>query len=1617
MAIDLTGIVNENEFYTNHYLGAILEKDLKEVLKKWSDEAQLTGTRMPHAQLDALRSDYFRMRSQIQRERTVQTKVTEQREFSAKLLEVLGYPYAPLCKSLDDGSELPLLAELKRADGAPELWVLEAIDPGTDEQDPLTLSLLPEQFPEGSEIAKSLLETTLEVLISRQVFGRAEPPRWVVLQSGSQLLLLDRGKWNQKRLLRFDLSEILGRRESSTLQATTALVHRDSVAPEEGLCLLDQLDENSHKHAHAVSEDLKYALRRAIELLGNEAIYYRRTIRKKGLFSGKDELDEDQLTLECLRYMYRLLFLFYIEARPELGYVPIKAESYRKGYSLETLRDLELIQLSTEKSKNGTYLHDSLQMLFTLVYDGYEPHEAKTQSSLALGEDHLHNTFSLTSLHTHLFDPKRTPILKEVKLRNCVVQEIINLLSLSRSGGKNKRRGRISYAQLGINQLGAVYEALLSFSGFFAKTDLYEVKKADESENDLETGYFVPEDELEKYNENERVFDEDGKPKKYEKGSFIYRLAGRNRQTSASYYTPESLTQCLVKYALKELLGEKPDDENWKTADEILQLTICEPAMGSAAFLNEAINQMADAYLERKQDELGIKLNLAAPTKAQLEASKNDAYRQVEDYATIRQRVKMAIADDNVYGVDLNPVAVELAEVSLWLNTISPGGFVPWFGNQLLCGNSLVGARRDVFDSVLLLAPRGKKAGAGPWLSAVPDRIEPGAKREVGQIYHFLLPDSGMSVYKDKVVKGLAKEEIAAIEKWRKGFAVPFSKGEVKTLEKLSAAIDRLWVGHTEQQAQIRERTNDPLHVWGQPALSKSLPSTSLEEKDKILQQEMYSENVRSSSAYRRLKLVMDYWCALWFWPMEKAALLPSREEYLDELSLLLDGNVLDVVAGQDEQIPLFSDTQPETEARAMIDEFGLVNVDNLCGQIERLGLVKKLAAERYRFLHWELEFADLFQERGGFDLVVGNPPWIKVVWEEAGVIGDADPVFVLRKLPASKTAELREATLKARDLRGDYLSAYETASGMQGFLNAKQNFSLLEGMKANLYKCFLPVAWSIGSEAGVSGFLHPEGVYDDSKGGALRREVYGRLRGHYQFRNELTLFVGTNDHGRLTFSINIYGKPLDQPRLVHMANVFSPATVALSHQHDGRGPVPGIKDENNNWDLRGHRDRVIEVGKKELALFAKLYDVDGTPALQARLPALHSKQLLGVLEKFAAQPRRLSDLEGDYCSTFMFDETQAQQKRTTRRETRFVKDAAEWILSGPHFYVGTPFYKTPRAVCTQNSHYAVLDLTTLPNDYLPRTNYVPGCSPSEYLKRTPKVPWDGRPVTDFYRYANREMIGPAGERTMISTIIPPGAGHINTVLAYVFRSYGVMLDFWAYSISVPIDYRVKSTGMGHANTSLVGQLPVMNVKSPFRQGMRSRALRLACTTLSYGPLWQELYGPELRSESWAKVDTRLANSGFSSLGNGWSRTSGLRTDYERRQALVEIDVLVSMALDLTLEELQTIYRVQFPVMRQYESDTYYDQKGRIVFTASKGLVGVGFPRKGNTKTKVPGWEDIADLKTGTVDRTIIDDTLPGGPRERTITYHAPFDRCDRETDYATAWAEFTRRFDKKGNA
>ena len=173
--------------------------------------------------------------------------------------------------------------------------------------------------------------------------------------------------------------------------------------------------------------------------------------------------------------------------------------------------------------------------------------------------------------------------------------------------------------------------------------------------------------------------------------------------------------------------------------------------------------------------------------------------------------------------------------------------------------------------------------------------------------------------------------------------------------------------------------------------------------------------------------------------------------------------------------------------------------------------------------------------------------------------------------------------------------------------------------------------------------------------------------------------------------------------------------------------------------------------------------------------------------------------------------------------------------------------------------------------------------------------------------------------------------------------------------------------------------------------------------------------------DGWSQDDPRLDPAVFAQAPPRWEWRAPLRTDFARRQALVEIDVLTALCLDLTLEQLCAIYRIQFPVLQQYEADTWYDARGRVVFTANKSLTGVGFGRKefeqaGAVEPLAKGagtWNGVMrEAPAGYVfARTVRDDTQPGGAVERTIEYYAPFTRCERERDYARAWAYFRAQY------
>ena len=921
MPATFTGIQNENEFYSHHYLAELFANDIQATTARWRESAaeSTNGARTPDQALRALSRPYLRFRQEFSRERRNQARIKLQRDWFRQLLTTLGYDFEPANYPLDDavgrtnrrdhGDEIPVLHTAGIRHGTAQLLVLGAYDPDGEDEDPLSLRPDQAQYHGEAPPPASLQEETWDEIITRRIFGHRHPARWVMLLAPSQVLLLERGKWTHNRLLRFVLDDILGRRETPTLQATAALLHRDCLLPAEGMSLHDTLDDNSHKHAFAVSTDLKHALRECIELIGNEAIRYLREVRKERVYRLDDKL-AGELGREALRYMYRLLFLFYIEARPELGFAPVNAETYRKGYSLEHLRDLELVRLTGSDSLNGWYIHESVQTLFRLIRDGFDGGDP----DLLAGS--LHNTFQVRPLDSALFRQGAMPLLDSVKLRNEVLQQVIRLMSLTRPArGRNRRRGRISYAQLGINQLGAVYEALLSYRGFFAEEDLYEVKQAGKDPDELANAWFVPLGELHKYSQEERVFESgtDGrrKLKVHPKGRFIYRLAGRDREKTASYYTPESLTKCVVKYALKELI---PDD---MPASRILDLTICEPAMGSAAFLNEAVNQLAEKYLDRRQHERDVRIPHA-------------------NYSDELQRTKHYITDRNVFGVDLNPVAGELAEVSLWLNCIHKDGHVPWFGYQLVTGNSLVGARRQVYESAKL----GKENRRDDrWFNFAPDRVPAAGP---GTVYHFLLPDPGMADYRNKSAMRYEADNITRIRAWRRAFASrspstksaswnPSPPGWTSCGRCTPSSLPATG-GRRRTPSRYGDRTTRPIR--GAPPTNGRTASAT---------RACSAEGTRTVSPYRRLKLVMDYWCVLWFWPIGEAPQLPTRDEFLNEVSLVLKSSVFQPGLGPNQTKDLFGEEYAEHAdeiAKRITDEIGMLDIDRLFEQFPRLKFV-----------------------------------------------------------------------------------------------------------------------------------------------------------------------------------------------------------------------------------------------------------------------------------------------------------------------------------------------------------------------------------------------------------------------------------------------------------------------------------------------------------------------------------------------------------------------------------------------------------------------------------------------------------------------------------------------------
>ena len=1448
-------------------------------------------------------------------------------------------------------------------------------------------------------------------------------PHFILMMAGNVVFLFDKDKWAKGAYLEFSLDELFAQARIPAFRNYYALFHmlcaKQTLAADGEMVLMDSIIEESYKNAYEVTKDLKEGVILAVETLANEALYWWKQQGSLPVTDYTDDSFEQEVKDDCLTIIYRLLFLFYAESRSELEILPLGDEVYSRGYSLESLRDLEMVRLNSDESRGGYFFDESIRHLFALLSDGHNAAQGQGKS------------FRVRPIDSPLFSNKNLHHLAPVKIRNVKWQEIIRALSLSK---KKNYCGRISYANLGVNQLGSVYESLLAFRGFYAEEDYIEVHKEGKPEDGT---FLVPYSRMGDFDIREVLCNpETGEPQILPEGTFVYRLNGRDRQKSASYYTPEVLTRSTVKYTLKSIIDEVAAGK--RPATELLELKILEPAMGAAAFQNEVINQVAEAYLTYQQQQLR-------------ERGRQNWRIPPDRYRDELQKVKAYIATHNVYGVDLNPTAIELGKLSLWLNVIHKDMETPFFANRLTVGNAVIGAWLKVYSREEVYGIKGSnKLEQNKWWEKAPHKVKffsNRVNRSVNEVYHFLLPDAGMlGVRSIKEQKRANKPADARMAAMLKDWTRPIGDAEFKTLQRLSAKIDVLLKEYFADQLSIDKYTNNRREVWDgtDHADQGNLFSAEMQAETYARKQQLFDTRYRRDNAYRKLKLAMDYWCALWFWEYGDADSLPNREQYWADIEALLDVDnaQLDRRTRQaleragsgmvSEDMPEYGNGQRMTE-----DESAIVTrtqeelltaqhgTTSLFADDEPLRLqIADRLAKRYRFFHPMLEFIEVFWLRDGFDIICGNPPWIKMEFNEANIIAEKYPEVAIRKVSAPDVRQKLSLFMENPALRSLYLSEQSEQACSTAFMNAYCNYPLLVGQQTNLYKCVLENCMDLASEEkGYIGILCPESIYDDPKGQPLRRELYKRLRYHFQYQNELRLFAEVDHH-------TVYGDQLlgprqsSSPRFASLSNLFHPSTVDACFAHDGHGVCGGIKDEDGNWNIKAHRDRIVEITDKELQVLSDTFE-DGTTGDCAKLVSLHSKEIIEILSKISNFHKHVDDVQN--ITSMCFDETNAPKAGLIKRHTCIPNmDKYEMIYSGPHFYVANPIYKTPRANCTLNSDYDNVDLLNIGDYYIQRTNYVPTIPLSEYNLQIKGFQThqnsDGENVYDnyfdYYKLGIRAMINQAGERSLICAVLPRKTAHINGVISISFLNRYDTVDMAALCASIVVDFYIKTIAAQNLRYSRLASFP-LGIPSKYQSAMYSRTLLLNCLTSHYADLWFSCWRDEYAAETWSKGDARLKP--FSGLTADWAWETPLRNYYERRQALVEIDVLAAMALGLSLKDLEMIYTIQFPVLQQNENDTWYDQKGNIVFTCSSGLKGVGLDRKGSSKTGTKGWEDIrgeqlddntyagtAPTHTHTIDPQKSE--LYGGEQ---VTYHAPYTRCNRIDDYRTAWAHFEEMFNK----
>ena len=1118
--------------------------------------------------------------------------------------------------------------------------------------------------------------------------------RWGILTNGSIWRLYDRRALPRASgYYEVDLNAALKAADAAhSLRAFRLLFGRPAFSPQHG-ALTSFLED-------AIAEGRRYEEQVASDLSGTVFDkVYPALVRALADKSGAELEDVRQA---ALIFLYRLLFLLYAEDRDLL---PVNDSRYDDYGLRKSVRDDIDDRIAAGDA-------------FSTVAPNYHNHI----TTLCRQVDEGDASIGLPPYNGGLFARQAAPMLEQVSLSDHVLAPIIH--NLSRTRGESGRRF-VNYRDMTVQQLGSIYERLL-----------------------------------------------EREPVRTPAGEIVVRPNSYARKDSGSFYTPQPLVDLIVERTLTPLLEERKaafhakaaalQSDTRPKADRIadlrpldpaaaaLDLKVLDPAMGSGHFLVTAVDFLSDAIADLVEyaptaapwlEDVYTSplLDRIAAIRADILARADAANwvidkPQLTDQAIIRRMVLKRC----IYGVDKNPLTVELAKVSLWLHSFTVGAPLSFLDHHLRCGDSLIGLRvRD-------------------------------AARELSRLGGFTSASAIQAA--ENAAAGMQRIE-------------EMSDADISEVEESAALFREV------------EKTTAPL---------RGLLNT------------LCGVNWLAAGMKKRQRSEFEA-------PLQ--AIIVSQEE--KAFSLLSDG--------------------PDS-----VDAADPIRQSTYWPQFTQIWHAAKEIAGRETFLHWEVAFPGVWhrwqddQPTGGFDAIIGNPPWDQIEQPEVEWFALRDNEIALAPTGARRKALIKQRTQSGDELALEYQDVRQSAKLMRAYVRESGAYPLLSGGRINLYSLFVERAMNLVKPSGIVGLLTPSGIYADKTAARFFKSVStsGRVGGLFDFENrrlgtDLPPFFPDVD-SRFKFCAFIFGGE---------ERCFAKTECAF-FLHD----TEAIQDPDRCFPLAADDFARANPNTGTAPVFRSRRDADITRRIYECHPVLVNRS---SGEECKAWPVRFMQGLFNMTSDSHLFQTAAQLDA----DGFYPVDGNRW-KKGEELYL--PLYQGRMIWHFDHRANSVeVNLDSTHNPYLSEKVTESQHADPNFLPSSqhwvPAMQVESKLTgSQGWFLAFRDISNPTNERTMVASVIPHvGCGHTLPILIFAEESLSGegASQFLANLNSFALDYVARQKVQGtHLTWYTVEQLPVIAPAdydrafgaTTARDLVRHHVLRLTYTAHDMAPFARDLgyHGP-----------------------------------------------------------------------------------------------------------------------------------------------------------------------------